>query len=224
MFGSLGSIFKKSAPVIGGIGGAFLGGPAGAMAGVAAGSAISGAMGQEETNLQNKQMAENQMKFQERMSSTAYQRSMNDMKRAGLNPALAFQQGGASSPAGATATMENPMTHIQEGATASARAYMEKQINENILKKTESDIGVQDSLKKLQEAQTASAKTQNTLLQKDVPKAQLENELGSEIKKLYEGLKNNFNNSAKPKPSNYNYKRYKWDFKNNRAVPIPQKH
>ncbi len=72
--------------------------------------------GQKDANVATRDLTREQMAFQERMSSTAYQRSMDDMRSAGLNPMLAYQQGGASSPGGASATMQNEL----EGGVASA--------------------------------------------------------------------------------------------------------
>ncbi|WNK14864.1 MAG: DNA pilot protein [Microvirus sp.] len=70
---------------------------------------VLGYMGQENANDQSQHNAEAQMSFQERMSSTAYQRATADMQAAGLNPMLAYQQGGASSPQGAQAQVGNSL-------------------------------------------------------------------------------------------------------------------
>lgn len=48
----------------------------------------------------NAEQAELNRQFQKEMSSTAYQRARSDLLEAGLNPYLAYSQGGASTPAG----------------------------------------------------------------------------------------------------------------------------
>lgn len=60
----------------------------------------------EKNNAASQANAREQMAFQEKMSSTAYQRSTKDMKAAGINPMVAYQQGGASSPGGAAGTVQ----------------------------------------------------------------------------------------------------------------------
>lgn len=64
------------------------------------------AYSQAQANKMNLKIAREQMAFQERMSGSAYQRAMEDLRRAGLNPLLAGKVGGASTPSGASAHME----------------------------------------------------------------------------------------------------------------------
>lgn len=84
--------------------------------------------------------------FQRVLSNTAYVRAMDDMRTAGLNPMLAFSQGGASSPAGsvpsgaaAQAVQPAPMINRLAAGLAAAQQAATIRLTESEAKKTDAE-------------------------------------------------------------------------------------
>jgi len=99
---------------------------------VSAASALLGYQGAQDTNEAQVGLSREQMAFQERMSNTSYQRAVADLKAAGLNPMLAYSQGGASSPAGSMPVLANPSAAGSNAAMAAAQMQQVQAQTRNI--------------------------------------------------------------------------------------------
>lgn len=60
--------------------------------------------------------------WQEQMSNTSYQRAVEDMRKAGINPILAYTQGGASTPSGAQGTIGSASMGMPSSSALGATA------------------------------------------------------------------------------------------------------
>jgi len=133
---------------------------------------LLGFIGQQQTNQKNWDIAnaanessaaqaQRQMDFQERMRQTQYQTAVEDMKKSGLNPMLAYSQGGAGTPTGAmgsvsTAQMKNALGAGVAAYNSASTANADVQLKDASTIESISRTNVNDQSAKKLDAETAS--------------------------------------------------------------------
>ena len=130
-------------------------------AAMAAGSLLSTAANvyaQNQANKANQAMAREQMQFQERMSNSAHQREVADLKAAGLNPVLSAGGAGASSPSGAASTFTAPQ--IGDFGASLGSAFQLKMAKETQKQELANARAQEKLLDKQIETETWSARNQ----------------------------------------------------------------
>lgn len=137
----------------------------------------------------NAQQAQFNRDFQERLSNTAHQREVADLKAAGLNPILSANAG-SSTPSGSMASAPSmaPMRNPMEGVAQLISSALEASQVMTNMEKTRAETG-------LIKAQTTKAGVDTAVAKKGIPEAEIKNDLFDVIrpgiKKLKEMLQTN---------------------------------
>jgi hypothetical protein len=124
-------------------------------------SGLFGMMSQDKANKANKQIAREQMAFQERMSNTAVQRHTKDLEAAGFNRLLAAGGNGASTPSGASATIAPKW---KGDKVIDPLMLMEIQKVKSDISKTRADEIVSKETARNLKEQNANLRVQNVLI------------------------------------------------------------
>ena len=123
-------------------------------------SAILGYQGTQDTNASRESIANSANAFSAQQFATRYQTTTKDMEAAGLNPMLAYSQGGGSPPTGQQAQIENPMSSALESYHQSKQrdliASQVQNVNEDTNVKR-SQVHINEEQAKLFAAQTIKA-------------------------------------------------------------------